>query len=98
MSLWGLASPATQALMSRQVDRSEQGRLQGAVTSLTSLAGIFAPFMFANVFGKTIGNHAILELPGSAFLLASMLVAAWLPGVPLALEREKGRASAGETT
>ena len=30
VALWGLASPAAQGIMSRQIDASEQGALQGA--------------------------------------------------------------------
>ncbi len=76
MSVWGLASPASQALMSRQVDATEQGRLQGAVSSLTSLAGIFAPFVFASLFATVIGTHANWKVPGASFLLSSVLVLA----------------------
>jgi DHA1 family tetracycline resistance protein-like MFS transporter len=76
MAFWGLASPATQALMSRQVDATEQGRLQGAVTGLTSLAGIFAPFLFASLFAAVIRPQAVLHLPGASFLLSSLIVVA----------------------
>jgi DHA1 family tetracycline resistance protein-like MFS transporter len=74
MALWGLASPATQALMSRQVDATEQGRLQGAVTSLASLAGIFAPLLYASLFAAAISPRAGWHLPGVAYLVASALV------------------------
>lgn len=74
MSFWGLASPATQALMSKQVDASDQGRLQGAVSSLGSLAGIFAPFVFASLFAAFIGPRAGLHLPGISFLVSAALV------------------------
>jgi DHA1 family tetracycline resistance protein-like MFS transporter len=74
MALWGLASPATQALMSRQVDSKEQGLLQGAISSLTSLAGIGAPLMFAHVFASAIEMRRAFQLPGAGFLLASGLV------------------------
>jgi DHA1 family tetracycline resistance protein-like MFS transporter len=68
-SLWGLASPVTQSIMSRQVDPHEQGRLQGAVTSLASTAGIFGPELFAQV-----GAAAPLWLLGAPFLLSSLLI------------------------
>ncbi len=74
LALWGLAGPSTQALMTRQVDPHEQGRLQGAVTSLASLAGIFGPFLFTQVFAYFIGSSAALPLPGASFLLASTLL------------------------
>jgi DHA1 family tetracycline resistance protein-like MFS transporter len=74
LALWGLASPATQAMASRQVSPSEQGRLQGALSGLTSFGGIFAPFLFASAFAAAIDAAATVHVPGAAFLLASLLV------------------------
>ena len=39
-SLMGLISPGLQAIMSRQVSASEQGRLQGANSSLMAIANM----------------------------------------------------------
>lgn len=73
-ALWGLASPVTQSIMTRQVDPREQGRLQGSVTSLASTAGIIGPALFTTVFATFIGEHAAVHLPGAPFLLSSALV------------------------
>ena len=63
--------------MTRQVDPREQGRLQGAVSSLASLAGIFGPAIFTQIFALFISDHAPVHLPGAPFLLsAALLVAA----------------------
>lgn len=71
----GLAGPAAQSLVTHQVDPHEQGRLQGALTSLQSLAGIFGPALFANLFALFISDHApVKHLPGVAFVLAAGLV------------------------
>ena len=75
LCLGGLAGPPAQALMTHQVDAHEQGRLQGALTSLASLAGIFGPALFANLFALFISDHAPLPLPGVAFVLAAILLA-----------------------
>ncbi|MND00056.1 hypothetical protein D3C83_185460 [compost metagenome] len=40
-----------------------------------SLAGIFAPAVFAGAFGFFIGPHAPMRLPGVAFLIASLMLA-----------------------
>lgn len=53
--LWGLQGPATLSLMSRHVSDSEQGRLQGAVASLTSMADGVGPFVFGAIFSLTAG-------------------------------------------
>ncbi|BBD81277.1 TCR/Tet family MFS transporter [Aerosticca soli] len=75
MALWGLANPPLQSLMTHEVDPSEQGRLQGALTSLGSLAGIFGPFLFAEVFALAVAPASPLEVPGLPFVLAALLLA-----------------------
>jgi DHA1 family tetracycline resistance protein-like MFS transporter len=75
LALWGLAGPSIQTLLTRHVSPSEQGRLQGALTSVISFAGIFGPLLFASVFALFIDEHAPMALPGAAFLLAAALVA-----------------------
>jgi DHA1 family tetracycline resistance protein-like MFS transporter len=77
LSLGGLAGPPAQALVTHQVDAHEQGRLQGALSSLASLAGIFGPALFANLFALFISDHApVHHLPGVAFVLAALLLGA----------------------
>lgn len=74
LALWGCAGPATQALVTRQVAPSEQGRLQGALAGLTSLAGIIGPGLYTLIFGWSIAPGAALHLPGAPFLLAAFLL------------------------
>ncbi len=74
-ALWAIAAPSTQSLITRQVGPEMQGRIQGALSSLISLAGIAAPALFAGSFGYFIGPSAPLRLPGIAFLIASALLA-----------------------
>lgn len=79
LCLGGLAGPPAQSMITHQVGPREQGRLQGALTSLQSLAGIFGPALFANVFALFIGSHAPTHrLPGVAFVLAAALAFAAL--------------------
>jgi DHA1 family tetracycline resistance protein-like MFS transporter len=75
LALWGLANPSLQAIITKQVHADEQGGLQGAVASMTSLAGIFAPFLFTHTFALFISEQAPMQLPGAAFLLASSVLA-----------------------
>ncbi len=80
MALWGIATPSLQTMMTRLVDATEQGRLQGALASLTGLASLIGPTVFTQTFAVFIGAHADLNLPGAPFLLAAVLVvgAMWL--------------------
>ena len=77
MAFWGLAGPSAQSLMSQQIGATEQGRMQGAVSSMNSLANIFGPLAFAHMFEafvKAKGGSAApagIELPGAAFFLAA---------------------------
>ena len=74
MAFWGLAGPAMQALMTRRVSLSEQGQLQGAIASLTGIAGLVGPSLFTQTFALFIGAQVDWHLPGAPFLLASLLV------------------------
>lgn len=80
MAFWGLSGPATQALMSRRVNPSEQGQLQGAIASINGVTGLIGPMLFTQVFAYFISSSAVGHLPGAPFLLASMLLAtaAWI--------------------
>jgi DHA1 family tetracycline resistance protein-like MFS transporter len=91
LALWGLGTPALQALVSMRVPDAEQGRLQGALTSLSSVAGIFGPWLFGTVFARFIGPDAWAPLPGAPFLLAAGLLALAL-ALALRVARKPGAA------
>jgi MFS transporter, DHA1 family, tetracycline resistance protein len=76
VALWGLASPTTQGLMSQQVGASQYGELQGAAGAVMGVATMIGPALFATTFAYFIGAGAPLHLPGAAYLLASLLLAA----------------------
>jgi MFS transporter, DHA1 family, tetracycline resistance protein len=79
MSLWGLLTPALQALMTQLVKPSEQGRLQGATSSAMGIANLVGPLLFAQVFASFIASDRDWQLPGAPYLLAAVLLtAAWL--------------------
>ena len=68
-ALGGLAQPAMQGLISRQVGEQEQGRVMGAITSLNSLVGVFGPLLATSVFAAGQGAG----FPGAAFVLGAVL-------------------------
>jgi DHA1 family tetracycline resistance protein-like MFS transporter len=76
LALWGLAEPASLALMSRSVGASEQGRLQGANSSITGIANLIGPGLFSLTFAFAIGSGRAWNLPGAPFLIAALLLAA----------------------
>ena len=84
IALWGIAAPAMQSLMSRHVDPSSQGRLQGAINSLRALTGMAGPILFSQIFAVAISPKFGVHLPGTpylvaaGFLLASLLLALYV--------------------
>ena len=90
MALWAIATPSLQTIMTRLVDPTEQGRLQGALASLVGLGSLIGPTMFTQTFAAFISTRADLGLPGAPFLLAAALVIAamyvgWRATLPLAI-------------
>jgi len=72
----GISQPALQAVMSEHVPPNVQGELQGAITSLMSLAAIIGPLVMNNLFYYFTHSEAPIHLPGAPFLLAAVLMAA----------------------
>ena len=73
-SLMGLYGPSAQGLMTRRVEPSEYGQLQGASSSIMGIAGLFGPGLFTMTFALFIGSRRDWHLPGAPFILASMLI------------------------
>jgi DHA1 family tetracycline resistance protein-like MFS transporter len=74
IALWGIAGPATQSLMSRRVDASSQGKLQGAINSLRALTGMGGPVLYTQVFALAISARASFHFPGAPYFLAALLL------------------------
>lgn len=74
MAFWGLYGPSAQGLMTRRVGPSEQGQLQGALSSVVTITGIVGPALFSLTFAAVIGSRRDWHLPGAPFLLASALL------------------------
>ena len=72
-SLAGVGSPAVQSIISKSVPADEQGAVQGALNSITSVAGIIAPLMWTTLFSFAIAKHGILHLPGLPFYIAGLV-------------------------
>ena len=77
-ALWGIATPAAQALMTRQVSPTEQGRLQGSIVSLSSVAGLLGPTIFTRAFSDAASRGPHNPWVGITFWLAAAMLAAGL--------------------
>ncbi len=71
-SLWGLAGPPAQSLMTRHVSVAEQGQLQGALSSMRGMAMIVGPGLFAGVFAISIKRQP--AVPGAPWFLSALLL------------------------
>src|SRR5262249_59343348 len=94
VALWGLAGPSAQSLMTQQVDPTEQGQLQGAISGLQGVAFMIAPVVFTAVYAACIGMRSGWQLPGAPFLLAALLLPAGF-GPPWRVAPPFGRRHAG---
>jgi DHA1 family tetracycline resistance protein-like MFS transporter len=74
MALWGFATPALQSLMTARVQPNEQGQLQGAISSLTAMAGLVGPAIFTQVFAAAIAPGAQTHFPGAPFIAATAML------------------------
>ena len=72
-ALGGLAGPALQGSISGQVPPTEQGELQGALTSLISATGVVGPLLMTNLFAWFTRPQAPLYFPGMPFLVGAAL-------------------------
>lgn len=80
--LWMIAGSSSQAIMTRRVQKNEQGELQGAINMLRSVGMIVGPAIFTGIFAFSIGGGHAWKAPAAgwiaagAMLLLSMAVAA----------------------
>jgi MFS transporter, DHA1 family, tetracycline resistance protein len=73
-AFWGLFNATSQSIMSRNVSAADQGKLQGANTSVMAMADIVGPSLFAFVFSLGISPALGWNMPGLAFWLAALIL------------------------
>ncbi len=74
ISLWNIAMPAAQSMMTHRVSEKEQGELQGAIQSMRSITFIIGPWVFLKVFGWFINPKNPVHVPGAPYYLAAALL------------------------
>ncbi|TPM41366.1 Tet(A)/Tet(B)/Tet(C) family tetracycline efflux MFS transporter [Mesorhizobium sp. B2-3-4] len=72
--LGGIGAPALQSLLTSRVGADHQGRLQGVLTSMTSLVSVFGPFVIATLYFRT---RAVF--PGTVWIAGAALYVVCLP-------------------
>jgi len=72
-SLGGIAGPAVQSIVAKSVDPSEQGQMQGAITSVRSVTSIFAPLIFTSgLFHYFTSDRAPFVFAGMPFFVGGL--------------------------
>lgn len=74
-SMMGLAMPAINGIISKQVPANEQGEVQGALASVGGVTSVVAPVILTNVFAYFTRAGAPVYFPGAAFLAAGLMLA-----------------------
>jgi len=86
-SLGGIAQPACQAIITAQAGPTQQGTIQGALTSMQSIAGIIGPLAGAEVFAYFISEKSGARVPGASFFMSGTLAVIGLCVAVYAMKR-----------
>lgn len=74
-SIGGVSGPAIQSVVASTVSSSDQGKVQGALTSLMSLTNIVAPLFFTSlIFSHFTSTNAIFVLPGASLIVGAVFI------------------------
>jgi len=74
ISMWNISFPAAQGIMTHHVGEQEQGELQGAISSLRSIAFVIGPFLFSWTFAWFIDPRHSFHVPAAGYYLAAALL------------------------
>ena len=74
MMIWTISGPAAQGMMTHRVSASEQGELQGAISSLRAIGVIIGPGLFTFTFAYFIDVKHGWNLPGAPWYLGAALL------------------------
>jgi DHA1 family tetracycline resistance protein-like MFS transporter len=95
-ALTGFLQPGLMGLMSKRVDPSHQGQLQGALQSLQGIASFTGPAIYGLTFAWAVRHNATLHLPGLPILIsAGLLVGAFVLSLAVARPRAPDPVLAG---
>jgi len=72
-SIGAIGTPASQSIITKSVPMDEQGAVQGALSSLGSMAGIVGPLLWTRLFAASNGADRLIHLAGLPFFVAALL-------------------------
>ena len=84
-----LVSPAISSLLSKSVDETRQGEVQGISSSLNAIAFFIGPLILTRSFSFFTGDKAPTFWPGAPFFISMSLVVICIPLMILALRGMK---------
>src|SRR5438045_8882241 len=70
ISMWNISFPAAQGIMTHHESEQEQGELQGAVSSLRSIAFVIGPFLFSWTYAWSIDPIHSFHVPPPGYHFA----------------------------
>lgn len=91
--LGGITMPALQGIISNRVPPNAQGELQGAFTSLMSLASIVGPMVMTGLFYAFTNDPGGVYFPGAPLLLGAALTVASILLAVIMLVRQRKRST-----
>ena len=74
ISIWNISSPAANGMMTHRMSESEQGELQGAISSLRAIAMMLGPGLFTFTFAFFIDQKREWTVPGAPWYLGAFLL------------------------
>ena len=74
--LGGIAGPALQSVISGDVPPTEQGEIQGTLTSLMSASAIVGPPLMSTLFYYFTHAEAPIQFPGAPFIVGGVMMIA----------------------
>lgn len=86
LCLGGVALPSVQSMLSRSVDESRQGELQGVLTSLNSLIAVGGPVVASGLY--SVARTRVPQYPGAIWLAPVLL---YVPCVALLLWKARAK-------
>jgi DHA1 family tetracycline resistance protein-like MFS transporter len=96
--LENVADPALRSIAAAGVPPSEQGDLQGTLTSLSSVSSIIGPLLFSYVFATFSGPGATVHFPGAPYFVAALMTSLGLAIFILRVPHWRGTAQVAVAT